>query len=94
MFFIQGAGTLVFIIMLELLLVVSSRKIKNLLYLYIIVCSIFLSIYAGYLGTPALLAGSFLILLFTPAKVRLWNIILFQLVWFWSHHHPHALLRL
>ena len=84
-FLIQGIGATVFIIMLELLLAPPiSRTQRTILYLYNIFCGLFLTIYTGNVGTPALLAGSFLILLFTPAKVRLWNIILFQLVWFWS----------
>lgn len=84
-FFIQSVGVAVFIVMLELFLVSQiSRKQRFLLYFYVTFCSVFLTIYTGNVGTPALLAGSFLILLFTPAKVRLWNIILFQLVWFWS----------
>ena len=84
-FFIQSVGVAVFIVMLELFLVPQiSRKQRFLLYFYVTFCSVFLTIYTGNAGTPALLAGSFLILLFTPAKVRLWNIILFQLVWFWS----------
>ena len=73
-FLIQGIGATVFIIMLELLLAPPiSRTQRTILYLYNIFCGLFLTIYTGNVGTPALLAGSFLILLFTPAKVRLWN---------------------
>lgn len=85
MFLIQGTGAAVFIIMLEFLFVPPiPRRQKIFLYLYIVFCSMFLSIYTGNLGTPILLAGCFLILLFAPAKFRLWNIMIFQIVWFWS----------
>ena len=83
--FLQGTGTVVFIIMLEFLLIPPLSRIQRcFLYLYVTFCGMFLSFSAGYLGTPALLAGCFLILLFAPAQFRLWNIMIFQLVLFWS----------
>lgn len=84
-FLIQTTGIITFLIILNMMLISTFEKIlKYALYFYIIVCSLIVVIKLGNLSTPLFLIGSSLIIFKSRDISRIWNLILFQVTWFWS----------
>lgn len=82
---IQIIGMLTLSIITDCLLIPSKKKFRNIvLNLYILFCGVVLALPLGQYGTPLLLAGCFLILFLWKDSFLLWNLILFQVAWFWS----------
>lgn len=81
----QLTTTLIFLCMCRLVLVDSFYKRTGIIfYLYIAVCCLIIAPFSGQLGTPLLLIGSSLILFLISKDSRIINLLLFQLLWFWS----------
>ena len=81
----QLTTTLIFLCMCRLVLVNSFYKRTGIIfYLYITVCCLIIAPFSGQLGTPLLLIGSSLILFLISKDLRIINLLLFQLLWFWS----------
>lgn len=81
----QLTTTLIFLCMCRLVLVNSFYKRTGIIfYLYITVCCLIIAPFSGQLGTPLLLIGSSLILFLISKDSRIINLLLFQLLWFWS----------
>lgn len=84
-FLIQIVGMLTLSIIANCLLIPSEKKQRNIvLYLYILFCGVILALPLGQCGTPLLLTGCFLILCLWRDSAFIWNLILFQVAWFWS----------
>lgn len=82
---IQSIGALTFIIIIELILMPPiSSKIKCMLYIYVFFCGIVLAKHLNQSGTPILLIGCSLMIALSRSASRLWNMLLFQVAWFWS----------
>lgn len=81
----QLAATLIFLCMCRLVLVNSFYKRTGIIfYLYVTVCCLIIAPFSGQFGTPLLLIGSSLILFLTSKYSKIINLLLFQLLWFWS----------
>lgn len=84
-FICQAISTVAFISMCHLILFPPRKNIHAIcLYTYITFCCLFIAPFIGQAGTPIMLLGSSFILLLFSKMYRLYNLILFQAIWFLS----------
>ena len=81
----QLIATITFLIMCKFVLAAPTSKFFAIcLYVYIPFCCLVIAPFSGQIGTPILLLGTFIILLFFNKAYRIYNLLFFQILWAWS----------